>query len=189
MSRRRGSSARPPTAPATRGRDGSCRSPLGPIRSWTRSCQSGQESISLTAARLQSLTRKSSAPSAARCGRSRVSWARRHEALTRERSLRRVLIGSRLALMRDGTRLRFRLIARHMPEPRPEIGGRGNDGERAGHPDEDVTDRLEPEPKPKLRQDEPGEHDLRERVGLADRGADALTAAATASRTAPPRRR
>ena len=55
-----------------------------------------------------------------------------------------------------------------MPEPRPEIGRGGNDGQRAGHPDQHVHQLMQAQPQPKLGEHQPREHDLRQRVRLAD---------------------
>ncbi len=63
-----------PTSGATRWRGGSCR-PRRPQHDRGRQCgQSGQRSTMSAAAWLDRLTRKSSAPSAGRCGRSKTSW-------------------------------------------------------------------------------------------------------------------
>ena len=76
------------------------------------------------------------------------------------RALRLVEAG-RLPLARR-KRLWRRLVARHVPEPLPEIGRGGNDGQRARHPDQHVHQVMQPEPKPELGQHEPRQHDLRE---------------------------
>ena len=51
-----------------------------------------------------------------------------------------------------------------MPEPTPEIGRGGDDGERAGDGDEEQHELFEAEPKAKLGKHEAREHDLGEGV-------------------------
>ncbi len=54
-----------------------------------------------------------------------------------------------------------------MPEPTPEIGRGGEDGERAGDGYEEQHELIEAEPKAKLCEHEAREHDLGESVQLA----------------------
>ena len=56
-----------------------------------------------------------------------------------------------------------------MLEPHPEIRGCRQDGERTRDPDANGHERLKPEPKAKLRQDESGKHELGKGIGLAER--------------------